>query len=448
MTRSPRTPLLLLLALSWGCRDAPQTPAALDDNANSGGGSGANATMPRVVEQIDRNRLRVAAFAFGGVEVGQCADASGALRPGSCVTPQAPPSQAANAAAARIRPDSAASQAASNSASDGASDDSADALAMPVAASEQAASEQAANELGADGAAQPLRVASADLARLRPADLNAGVFREYARTLDINVSGKAAVGGVEADTSNTYKRYQIIYEWRRFTLIELPGSPRYRADTPHVISLEAGFAIRMVISVTSLDVTASGKAALGLADLEASLALGQSEVSVGYDITGTNHSLLHGTPVTVRTTQELWDALERFHGAVRLLETSWHCAQRPDQNDPAACCSSGESADKDAPVLVNCPMDNHFAVLAYYVHGDDIGTIYANFEHGRQDCYDDAFAAAQHSTLTAVQRQQAQQRLDGCLLRVSENYEQAIHAANNRAPQPQAPAATTPAPTP
>lgn len=452
---------LMLLGVMAGCGGGTST---------KGGetlGSGRVLELPRFLERIDRNRLRVVAFAFGGVSVGQCADASGALRPGLCVAVQAPGDDAESlrALAAELasrttspdRQERAKQAAAWAEGRFGVRLEAAEITALAAATPETLP--VAISNAIVSARARALSLSTEELQRLEPKHLNTGVFRQYSRTLDVEFTGDLSAGAAEVNSKNTYKRYEIAYEWRRYALVRVPGTPNYEATGPHVTSIEGGFAVRMVISVTTLDTTQEGSAGFGIADLELSLATGRSEVYVGYEITGANHSMLPEVPITIRNTQQLWEALSQFHAAIVRLEQSWRCALEPTGNQ-ATCC--GPDAGNG---LVTCPMIPQFDVLAYYVQGDEVGDIYAKFESGREACYDDALVRTREardrkrSSLKsqearaqeeAKELQNAQKTLLKCLDEVTRIYEDSIEQAegepvSNPVAEPQPPVADPPA---
>lgn len=425
--------VLVLMGLVSACGGPADTPV------NNTGPRGRALSVPRFLERIDRNRLRVVAFAFGGVSVGQCADASGALRPGQCIQGaglSADSGESLSKLTAEVKQHAALKEAEKTGEIEKwvhgrygvrPTAKEIESLLQASDAERQGVSKQVVD----NAVVRALSLSSGELKELAPDRLNTGVFSQYTRTLDIDLTGSLAAGASEAKTTNAYKRYEIIYEWRRYALIKVPGAPNYTASGPHVTSLEGGFAVRMVISVTTVDTKQEGKGsgAVGLADLEMALALGHSEVYVGYELTGANHEMLPDAPLTIRNTQQLWEAFEKFHAAMRRLEATWACAVKKDGKDANGCCTQGGAASGAAV----CPMGNQFDVLAYYVQGTQVGDIYAEFESGREGCYNTALARSRAKS--KKERAAAQSELKTCLTNVTSTYEASIggHACYRQA---------------
>lgn len=279
------------------------------------------------IEAVGRNRIRVVAFDFGGVELGQCTTPEGDLRSKMCVP--------------------------------------------------------ASDNVSRDG-----KLEKEDVSTL--SSLNSGMFRQYSLRTDnsgsVKISVPSPVEG-KADIKISISRHMLVFEWRRYVLeslseklskwpfLELLRREALEDQEPYVSALERGVAVRVVFNVSLRSTDANAALSFGFGSLATALARSEAEVEVGYELIGTTMDILPERATNITSVDGYIDAMTRFYDAVRRISTAWECVDREAMKDrlskepvlisyQPACDNNGTltQAGRDAGTFAP-------GILAYYVTG-------------------------------------------------------------------------------
>ena len=307
-------------------------------------------------EAVGRNRIRVVAFDFGGVTLGQCATPEGDLISGSCV-------------------------------------------------------EYDFIRRGSNNHPR----ANYKLSETDIVDLNAGMFRQYSTRTDTKGDASLSVVVIpgKQETKISISHHVLIFEWRRYLLEDIPVLPstQYFQTSAHVSAIEKGVGVRIVFSVSLRSTDAALAATFGFGSLATALARSEAEVEVGYELIGTTMDILPERATNITSVDGYMDAMTRFYDAVRRVSSAWECVDtkatrkvlplpnlrsakdesnskievKPSSN----CTTSSTSATSSPPSYTQAGQDAQTfqpGVLAYYVTGVRSETLddAAGFSYGYQ----------------------------------------------------------------
>ena len=287
------------------------------------------------VEAVGRNRIRVVAFDFGGVKMGQCATPEGDLIDGVCAQTRAIPNAV---------PDT-----------------------LDVT---QGAPEIDTLEITRGG----VKYSSAQLKQRPLSDYNSGMFRQYSLRTDTTGSAAVAVAaGAKSDSKIFISRHLLVFEWRRYTLDETAG-PGAASRSPYVSGIERGIAVRVVFDVSLRSVDVNASLTFGFGSLATALASSRASVEVGYELIGTTMDILPERATNITSVDGYIEAMNRFYDAVRRISLAWECI---DFSKASAVSTRGECTV--VPASTNTPAKYTQAgqdassfvpgILAYYVSG-------------------------------------------------------------------------------
>ena len=217
-------------------------------------------------EAVGRNRIRVVAFDFGGVELGQCTTPEGDLLSTTCTRDH-----------------------------------------QNTTTFTRGTQKRRYHEYNEGDAFQGI------------SDLNAGMFRQYSMRTDTNGSSSLSVvvTSGKQETKVSISHHVLIFEWRRYVLeeIHIDGPTK-----PHVSALERGIGVRIVFSVSLRSTDAALAATFGFGSLATALARSEAEVEVGYELIGTTMDILPERATNITSVDGYMDAMTKFYDC--LLYTS------------------------------------------------------------------------------------------------------------------------------